>query len=250
MKNKYPLLLPLVAAMLPALPANATVPENYVTVNAKVSYQKNMIYSGETARVAADTVRGVLGTLRINTKDLLKVIAEDRGFSLPKGARFLHVNNGFVLANAGVSAKGGMGSMWIVDKQGFPVFDVSDYFNLYFDLNNLIWEGTYNFENEKENSKNRFPCGIFLNYVDYNGGIQPRGNGFGQRVLLEGTGVVRENFQSSFKNGTYKASGSGVGDGYVTGRVGDNFGKGLEGDINAMGYFNFRFKGTEVGFDD
>lgn len=249
MKNKNPLLLPLVAAMLPALPANATVPENYVTVNAKVSYQKNTLFSTQTARADVGTIRGQLGTLRINTKELLKVIAEDLNLTLPKGARFLHVNNTFLVAGAEAGTKGSLGGMWIVDKQGFPISNVSNYFNIEFDLGSLIWEGTYNPSTDRERSTNRFPFSILFNYF-INGGIQPRGIDESMGVFLEGTGVVRENFQSSSRNGTYRASDNGVGDGYVTGTVANNFRKGEFG-INAMGYFNFRFNGSEVNsFED
>ncbi|WP_193213838.1 hypothetical protein [Luteolibacter marinus] len=248
MKSNTPLLVSLASAILSVVPAQATVPENYITVNAKVSYQQGEIYSGSNARAVGGTVKGVLGTLRISTKDLLKVLADDLAITLPKGARFLHYNGGTFLT---ASAKGDPNTMWIVDKDGNTIANVSSYFNLYFNLYSLIYEGKYNFENGDENTKNRFPFEIMFDYYIYGGSpaLQARGSSSSMGVYLQGNGVIKEDFHAKQKDFEYKASNTGKGDGYVVGYVGDNVKRGLEG-ANAMGYFSIRFNGEQVYFDE
>lgn len=238
MKKNTSLLFSLAAAILPALPANALVEESIVTLNGSVTYQ-DIFRFADAAGGGGDIERTELETVRISTKDLLKAIAFDEGFILPKKSRFLFIDDEMA------KTKGVDGGMWIIDRDGFLISNVSSYFDLFFDSENEIYGGFYNYSNGKQGGTALLPFSVFLDFALYDGrAVQNRGLGPELIVEVSGQGILVEKYKGTPRRDFYTYTSKSSGATNLFGIAGSNIVRG-EGELNAMGAVTVRVSGKE-----
>jgi hypothetical protein len=155
MKLSSPRIQLLFAAMLPALPVQATPEENFVNPLVQGQFQAAEIFSESGFE---DKVIGKLESVTLDGKSLLG------GF---KGA------NKFA-PMSGTTA----GAVFVVDRDGNVLVNASAYMLFEFDFNALIYSGLVDFLNDKEKTKNQFPATLRLLFPHRDIDILFRGNCF------------------------------------------------------------------------
>lgn len=172
MKTRSLRTLLLAAAMLlPALPANATVPaplDLFFAYYFQASQQSDgTVFKGDVKRV------------RVNSKDLLALLSQQTGINFPKGARIVVDPSG----HTSVTEKKGT---FIVDTSAFVLAEFGD----------SLFQGSFNNETEQEKSTSFIAFRLLVNIpVTF--------------LELELIGMAKEDFNSTKinKHGTQKSRG-------------------------------------------
>ena len=163
MKSKslpFPLLL--AAALFPALPVQATVPSPLV-LNFTFYVQASQVTEG-------NLFKGEVDAVRLNSKDLLALLATQTGQTFPKGARIVVDPDGDV---------------FVTDKNGVLIVDVSTF--AFADFGGDLFDGVYNTVTEQEKSKIYIAFGLELSLP-------------AEGLVLDMTGLAKENFSASKPN--------------------------------------------------
>ncbi|QJE96190.1 hypothetical protein [Luteolibacter luteus] len=155
MKLDSPKMLLLCAAMFPALPVQATPEKNYVNPFIGGQFQLSEEINPTSS---LDKIVAKVQTVKLNGKDLLQLISEATETEFPKGARLLVDLSG--IKAAGVAPLGGttIATTWVVDRDGTPLLNATEFLLFTFDFNSLIYSGLVDFLNNKEKTKNQFPA--------------------------------------------------------------------------------------------
>jgi hypothetical protein len=176
MKLSSPRIQLLFAAMLPALPVQATPEENFVNPLVQGQFQAAEIFSESGFE---DKVIGKLESVTLDGKSLLKLISEATEVDFPRGARLLVDLGGFKGANKFAPMSGTTaGAVFVVDRDGNVLVNASAYMLFEFDFNALIYSGLVDFLNDKEKTKNQFPATLRLLFPHRDIDILFRGNCF------------------------------------------------------------------------
>ncbi|WP_367870200.1 hypothetical protein [Luteolibacter sp. Populi] len=163
MKSKsLPLPLLLAAALFPALPVQATVPSPLV-LNFTFFIQASEVTEG-------NLFKGEVEAVRLNSKDLLALLATQTVQTFPKGARIVVDPDGDV---------------YVTDKNGVLIVDVSAF--AFADFGGDLFNGVYNTVTEQEKSKIYIAFGLELNLPV-------------EGLVLNMTGLAKENFSASKPN--------------------------------------------------
>ena len=122
-------------------------PDAELKVSMNGYYQSNISKSNKF-------LRGKVSKLRVSTKQILKLISQESGRSIPKGSK--------LMANQD-------GSTEVVDKKGNFVMDSSIYVQVLFDTDSEIIDGVRNLDNGKENSRSCFKIALAMNLQGLSG---------------------------------------------------------------------------------
>jgi hypothetical protein len=165
MKVENSLLGLLIAAMLPALPVQATPNQMKFTCTVTGQFQQG----GDEVGVASssEVIVGKLSSVVLTAKDLIKFAGDENETTYPSGSELLVVLGFFKPTTDGVSTQGSSGSkasVWVIDKNGEVLDDVTEYICVSFDFESLIYSGRIDFTNDTEDTRNRFPAKLRLRF--------------------------------------------------------------------------------------
>ena len=174
MKLKLPLLPLLAAAMLPASPVHATPEKMNLTCTVTGQYQRP---GNIGVASSSETIVGKLSTVAITAKDLIRFAGDENETEYPSGSG-LQVDLGFfkptLLGTNGSSST--KARVWIVDKDGFPLADVTEFICVSFDFDSLIYSGQIDLVTDEENTRNRFAAKMHLRFPSKRIQMTFRGN--------------------------------------------------------------------------
>lgn len=149
---KSPFLKPIISAGLflyPALLVQASV-DSFLKVDLKCYYQDKISSS-------ASKESGKVKTLRLDSKQLLKILGKQSGVKYPGGSQLkVSVN----------------GKVFVTDSKGNKLSNVSQYFQVDLGVENSLFDGKYYPETGKENSTNYFPISLTINLDQLQGVVQ------------------------------------------------------------------------------
>lgn len=152
-------------------------------------------YSQKKISTSDKEVKGSVEVVRLDSKQLLKLLAKQTGLKYPGGSQLRVDTNGQVL---------------VTNSKGNSIADVSRYFEAEFDRDDAILNGKYNRDTQQEKSVNYFPISFSINLPTLKGTV---------------SGVAIENFSVSKpdKFGIQQISGRSTtnvnGQGQVVGKV-------------------------------
>jgi len=174
MKRKLPLLPLLSAAMLPAMPVQATPEKMEATCTVTGQYQRP---SDIGVASSSETIVGKLSTVALTAKDLIRFAGDENETTYPAGSELL-VDLGYfkptLLGTKGSSST--KARVWIVDKDGFPLEDVTEFICVSFDFDSLIYAGQIDLATDAENTRNRFAAKMHLRFPSKGIWMTFRGN--------------------------------------------------------------------------
>ncbi|MES2439539.1 MAG: hypothetical protein V4584_10750 [Verrucomicrobiota bacterium] len=136
-------LTPIISAglfLLPALTLQASV-DSVLKLDLKCYYQEK-ISTSDTKE------KGDVEVVRLDSKQLLKLLSKQAGVKFPGGSKLMVAVDGKV---------------FVADSKGRTVGDVSTYFKAKLDGDNSLFDGKYNRENGEEDSTNYFPISFTIN---------------------------------------------------------------------------------------
>jgi hypothetical protein len=147
------------AALFPAVPAQATVPSPLVLVFT-FFVQASEVTEG-------DLYKGEVEPVRLNTKDLLALLAAETHQTFPKGARIIVDPDGDVI---------------VTDKNGAFLADVSTL--VFADFGPYLFDGVFNNVTEQERSKIYITFGLEISLPT-------------EGLVLDLTGMAKEDFTAT-----------------------------------------------------
>ena len=172
MKLKHSLLALLAAAMFPASPVHATLDSTVTAFNVTLRVQGDLTEEG-------DVLMGKVIVIRVGAKQIIELLEDLFDTDYPAGAKL------FVTVD---------GDVWIVDKEGDFLDDVSEFVSADLNFGVEVFKGTFNFETEQEKSVINFLISFFID-IPADIKVATQGvNGIGGGVELELDGVAKENF--------------------------------------------------------
>ena len=162
MNLKLPLLPLLAAVMFPAMPVQATPELMDLTCTVTGQYQQP---GNIGVASSSETIVGKLSTVALTAKDLIRLAGDENETEYPAGSE-LQVDLGYfkptVLGTTGSSST--FARVWVVDKNGFRLEDVTQFICVSFDFDSLIYSGKINFLTDEEDTRNRFPAKMHLRF--------------------------------------------------------------------------------------
>jgi len=177
MKLKLPLLPLLAAVMLPASPVNATPQETILTLTVSGQYQRSD--GGIGVASSSKIIEGKLTNIQLTAKDLIKFAGEENETTYPAGSQLL-VDLGYYKPTlTGVQVSGGSSSqatVWIIDRDGNRLADVTQYICISFDFLSLIYSGKIDLATYAEDTRNRFAAKLHLRFPSRGIWMTFRGN--------------------------------------------------------------------------
>lgn len=132
----------------PAL-AQETSVNSFLTLDMKCYYQKSGTPSGTIGA-------GKVGVIRVGSKQLLQLAANQLGVRFPNGSRLLATPDGSIFA---------------VNQKGALLRDLSPYFTLTRDTANLLFDGRSKQPEGKQTSRNYYPVALAFNVAGVNGSV-------------------------------------------------------------------------------
>jgi hypothetical protein len=176
MKLNLPLAL-LAAAMLPAVPVHATPQEMVMTLTVSGQFQRSDDRVGVAS--SSEVIVGKLSTLQLTAKDLIRFAGEENETTYPAGSQLL-VDLGFfkpTLTSAETSGSSSTkASVWVIDREGNRLDNITEYICISFDFNSLIYSGTIDLGTDEENTRNRFAAKLHLRFPSRGIWMTFRGN--------------------------------------------------------------------------
>lgn len=161
MKLKLPLLPLLAAVMLPASPVQATPDIMELTCTVTGQYQQAGNAGGASSSA---TIVGKLAVVALTAKDLIRFAGDENETEYPAGSA-LQVDLGFfkptITGSKGSSTKA---RVWIIDKDGIRLADVTEFICVSFDFDSLIYSGKIDLLTDQEDTRNRFAAKIHLRF--------------------------------------------------------------------------------------
>ncbi len=174
--NSLKLLFSAALFLLPAMPLQAGL-------NAVLRMDVNCYFQAKSA-ASGDIVAGKVGKVRLNSKQLLQLIAREKGIKFTKGSILMATDEGAV---------------YVADSQRTLLTDVSDLVQLEFEADVELFNGKVNVVTGKEDSRTYYPLALKLNLTDFQGTL--RGIGIEDRIATApqkiGVQVIRGNTDCS-----------------------------------------------------
>lgn len=173
MKLKLPLFPLLAAALLPALPVQATNQVLGATCTVTGQYQQ-----GGAIGVASssDVIVGKVTSIALTAKDLIRFAGEENETTYPSGSS-LQVDLGFFKPTiSGTNGSGTKARTFIINKDGTRLADVTEYICVNFDFESLIYSGRIDLATDEENTRNRLAAKMHLRFPSRNIWMTFRGN--------------------------------------------------------------------------
>ncbi|MEK7952956.1 hypothetical protein [Luteolibacter soli] len=173
MKLKLPLLPLLAAVMFPASPVQATpeIMELTCTVTGQYQHPGNVSVSS-----SSETIVGKLTNIAITAKDLIRFAGDENETEYPAGSA-LQVDLGYfkptIAATKGSST---YARVWVIDKDGVRLEDVTEFICISFDFDSLIYSGTVDWVTDQEDTRNRFAAKMHLRFPSKGIQMTFRGN--------------------------------------------------------------------------
>lgn len=125
--------------LLPVLSLHAT-PDTVLKVDVKCYFQAK-------TSISKDKQKGDVDTVRLNSKQLLKLIAREKGAKFPNGSQLI------------VNEAGGVA---VFDSKGNFIMDASPYVTLVFSTAKQLVDGTRDLDDGKENTLSFYPIALKL----------------------------------------------------------------------------------------
>ncbi|MCW1922219.1 hypothetical protein OKA05_06620 [Luteolibacter arcticus] len=197
MKLKHSLLTLLAAAMFPAMPVHATVDSTVTGLNLTLRVQGAFTENG-------DVQTGKVEVVRLGAKQIIELLGDLFEEDYPAGSKL------FITVD---------GDVWIVNKKGEFLDDISEFVSADLDFTIEVFKGTFNVETEEEKSVIHFVIGFLINIPD-DIKVPARGvMGVGNGIEIALSGIAKENFTggkpkpdgSQTFHGTVNAGLSGTG---------------------------------------
>jgi hypothetical protein len=109
-----------------------------------------------TRSTSSTTEKGKVSNSRVDSKQLLSLIAKARGTRFPDGSKLQVASDGTV---------------YVADSKGRQVSVVSEYLRMSFDDKNNLFDGQRNLVTGTETSKNFFPIRLVIDLPDLKGSV-------------------------------------------------------------------------------
>lgn len=140
------------AAVLLLLPAGAALAsvDSYLDLQVKAYYQKE-------SSISNDRERGRVGTVRIDSKQLLRLAEQELNTRFPDGAQLKVATDGKVI---------------VTDSGGRTVLDISNLIEAKSDSSKALFNGEYFPLTGKENTRNYFPIKLKLKFRELTGSVR------------------------------------------------------------------------------
>jgi selenocysteine-specific translation elongation factor len=114
-------------------------------------------YTQTELSVSSTTEKGKISKLRLNSKQMLKLLAKQAGVDVSSGSKLKFDDTGKV---------------FIVDSKKDRRTDVTRYLSAELDLRSQLFEGKKDLETQKENSTRYFPVTFTMDISGLNGSVQ------------------------------------------------------------------------------
>lgn len=124
-----------------------------------------------SSNTTSTTEKGRVSNSRVDSKQLLSLIAKARGTRFPDGSKLQVASDGTV---------------YVADSKGRRVSEVSEYLRISFDDKNNLFDGHRNLVTGTETSKNFFPIRLVIDLPDLKGSV---------------SGIANEDFKARAPNG-------------------------------------------------
>jgi hypothetical protein len=160
MKLKLPLFPLLAAALLPALPVQATNQILDMTCTVTGQYQQ-----GGSVGVASssDVIVGKVTSIALTAKDLIRFAGDENETTYPAGSS-LQLDLGFFKPTISGNGSGTKARTFIIDKDGTRLADVTEYICVSLDFESLIYAGRIDLATDEENTRNRLAAKMHLRF--------------------------------------------------------------------------------------
>ncbi len=192
--NSLPFLFTLGLFLLPAASLHAEL-DAVIKLDVHCYFQSKESTSNKA-------LTGKVGKTRLDSKQLLKLIGNQKGVKFPKGSLLMADENG---------------NVFVADSKRTFITSADEYVRLAFDRDGQLFSGRLNLKTGKEDSRTYYPLALKLNLASIEGTL--RGIGIEKRFIGEpkktGIQLTRGNTQSDI-NGDGILNG---GTGYYEGKI-------------------------------
>lgn len=142
------------------------------TCTASGQYQKS---GGIDVASSSEVIVGKLLSVQLTSKELIQFAGDENETTYPAGSE-LQVDLGFKPTVSGNDSSSTKARVWIIDRDGNRLADVTEFICVSFDFRSLIFSGRYDPLTYEENTRNRFAAKMHLRFPSKGIWMTFRGN--------------------------------------------------------------------------